>query len=278
MHARRNSWVFERAARYCPQCLAGDGSTIQNDLGGPWRKTWRLPVVFACTRHARFLEHLCPGCTRPAHDSLTARGASTDVSFKMPLQGGRADLHPTQCQLPLTNGEMYSHEVPACAATLSSHHPTSCPMERAALDLQKHIDSLLDPATQTDAVSVGAPATARQYFVDLRLITQLIRASWPRAQDLLTISDPFTAAISQDHAYRQKQERGGTAPLRTLYDTPPLDAKTCAALLTTAKRLLENGHPQALTDQILHLLANDEVRPTTVTWTRDILVRRPDCS
>jgi hypothetical protein len=32
-----NHWIFKRATRYCPQCLAGDGSAIQNDLGGPWR-------------------------------------------------------------------------------------------------------------------------------------------------------------------------------------------------------------------------------------------------
>src|SRR5579864_5504792 len=38
-----NHWIFSRSTRYCPQCLAGDGSAIQNNLGGPWRKSWRLP-------------------------------------------------------------------------------------------------------------------------------------------------------------------------------------------------------------------------------------------
>jgi hypothetical protein len=93
--SRRNRWVFERATRYCPQCLAGDGSTIQNSLGGPWRKTWRLPVVFACVKHARFLEHLCPSCARPAHDSLADRGDGKQTAFAMLPQTGLADLHPT---------------------------------------------------------------------------------------------------------------------------------------------------------------------------------------
>jgi len=34
-----NHWIFRRATRYCPQCLAGDGSAIQSDFGGPWSKT-----------------------------------------------------------------------------------------------------------------------------------------------------------------------------------------------------------------------------------------------
>jgi hypothetical protein len=75
--ARRNStqqpappvttpWVFTTASRCCPQCLTGDGSPIQRQHGGAWRKTWRLPVVFACPLHHRLLRHLCPSCGKPA--------------------------------------------------------------------------------------------------------------------------------------------------------------------------------------------------------------------
>ena len=59
-------WVFTSATRYCPQCLAGDGSPIQQQHGGAWQKQWRLPVVFACPAHRRLLEHLCPSCRQPA--------------------------------------------------------------------------------------------------------------------------------------------------------------------------------------------------------------------
>ncbi len=51
-------WVFTSATRYCPQCLAGDGSPVQRQHGGAWHKTWRLPVVFACPLH--------PGHVHPA--------------------------------------------------------------------------------------------------------------------------------------------------------------------------------------------------------------------
>ncbi len=37
------SWVFTQSTRYCPQCLAGDGSAIQRAHGGAWQKLWHLP-------------------------------------------------------------------------------------------------------------------------------------------------------------------------------------------------------------------------------------------
>ena len=54
--------ILAPATRYCPECLAGDGSAIQESFGGPWLKAWHLPVVFACPVHKRLLEHLCPEC------------------------------------------------------------------------------------------------------------------------------------------------------------------------------------------------------------------------
>src|SRR5260370_11772736 len=47
--------IFSPATRFCPDCLAGDGSLAQNAFVGPWLKTWHLPVVFACTLHHRLL-------------------------------------------------------------------------------------------------------------------------------------------------------------------------------------------------------------------------------
>ena len=54
--------ILAPATRYCPECLAGDGSAIQEAFGGPSLKAWHLPVVFACPVHKRLLEHLCPEC------------------------------------------------------------------------------------------------------------------------------------------------------------------------------------------------------------------------
>src|SRR5205814_5022871 len=53
----KENWVLSRSSRYCPQCLADDGSPIQRRHGGAWSKFWRLPIVFACPTHRRLLEH-----------------------------------------------------------------------------------------------------------------------------------------------------------------------------------------------------------------------------
>ena len=90
---RTDMWVFATATRYCPRCLAGDGTPVQQAHGGPWQRSWRLPVVFACPRHKRFLEHLCPVCQRPALG--TSAGAGRIPLLQSLKVGG---LHPAQCR------------------------------------------------------------------------------------------------------------------------------------------------------------------------------------
>ena len=53
----KQSWVFTQSTRYCPRCLAGDGTLIQQRHGGAWNRLWRLPIVFACPAHRRLLQH-----------------------------------------------------------------------------------------------------------------------------------------------------------------------------------------------------------------------------
>src|SRR5260370_910113 len=52
--------VFAPATRFCPECLAGDGSAVQESFGGPWLKAWHLPLVFACPVHQPLLDHSPP--------------------------------------------------------------------------------------------------------------------------------------------------------------------------------------------------------------------------
>jgi TniQ len=33
-----DSWLFNATPRYCPRCLAGDSSPIQEQHGGPWKR------------------------------------------------------------------------------------------------------------------------------------------------------------------------------------------------------------------------------------------------
>ncbi len=157
-------WIFTTATRYCPECLTGDGSPIQQQYGGAWRTTWRLPVIFACRRHHRLLEHLCPACRQPA--------LSAPISL---LPGGQvAGLHPAQCRTTLqaTRGR---RRPALCAARLDTgHHPAATAQVPAAdldtlLTVHHRLLRLLDPGHPAIALSVSHAATTAQYFADLRL-------------------------------------------------------------------------------------------------------------
>jgi hypothetical protein len=76
-------WVFGHWSRYCPQCLACDGSPIQDAHGGAWQRLWRLPPVFACTVHRRLLADRCPACRQP--------------TLRLPRCPRAEGLHPAQC-------------------------------------------------------------------------------------------------------------------------------------------------------------------------------------
>lgn len=84
------NWLAMRGIRYCPACLAGDGSTVQRCYGGPWKKYWLLPVAFACPFHRVFLREGCP------HGHLF-QGA---LGRRGTLIGGTREtaLHPAQCR------------------------------------------------------------------------------------------------------------------------------------------------------------------------------------
>jgi hypothetical protein len=105
---RLNSrWGFAPGTRYCPECLVGDGSAIQESFGGPWLKAWYLPVVFACPAHQRLLEHCCPDCGQV----VRGRRAGTQPALLPAMRA--AGLHPAQCRAELTpsNG---GRSLPAC--------------------------------------------------------------------------------------------------------------------------------------------------------------------
>lgn len=50
----RCSYVATNRSRYCSKCL--------EETGGRWQLQWRLPWVFACTRHSCLLSDTCPQC------------------------------------------------------------------------------------------------------------------------------------------------------------------------------------------------------------------------
>ncbi|WP_433603687.1 TniQ family protein [Nocardia sp. CA-135953] len=84
-------WLFNNTQRYCPKCLTGDRSPIQQQHGGPWKLVWHLPISFACPHHQIFLRH----CPQP-HQPRDPWRLITNIA--------ESTLHPAQCRYPLRTG------------------------------------------------------------------------------------------------------------------------------------------------------------------------------
>jgi hypothetical protein len=224
-------WVFTSATRYCPQCLAGDGSPIQLQHGGAWQKAWRLPAVFACPAHRRLLEHLCPSCRQPP---MSAAPGSPAWLIPRAFDGG---LHPAQCRAALKPQAAGRHARPCGARLDAPARPgEDPPVPDDLLALQDRLLHLLSPEGPAATMSVGRPATPAQYFADLRHICSLINGAWPHSRNL--IAGPRMAQRLGQYI----ASTGGTAPRRhALCDAPPLDVRPGAALITAAVRILDGS-------------------------------------
>lgn len=220
-----NVWAFTTASRFCPDCLAGDGSPIEHEHGGAWRHRWHLPVVFACTRHRRLLEHLCPHCRRPANLSFDGRASAI-----LHLQG--AGLHPAQCR-NLALDAPSRRPRPLCGADLTTSDLGRRPLDPAQLTTVLRLQERLDHHLAADT------GTGSLFFPDLVAVSQLIKITWPIAADLA----PLPTAVSDTLDTHIQDVRRRTADLphghngREVIGLPAPAAAT-AALLALSEHLL----------------------------------------
>jgi DNA-binding transcriptional LysR family regulator len=78
----RLGWEVLHGCRYCPCCLS--------DHNGQWQLRWRLPWVFACTRHRLLMPDRCPGCGQmPRRHLSEGTGLNPPASCPNPAGRGR---------------------------------------------------------------------------------------------------------------------------------------------------------------------------------------------
>ncbi|RSM80554.1 hypothetical protein DL991_10590 [Amycolatopsis sp. WAC 01375] len=231
-------WVLTSATRYCPDCLAGDGSALQQDHGGPWRKKWRLAVVFACPLHHRLLRYHCPRCAVPALQRTRANPRI--LAAQMLIQ------HPVQCRSTSSQPQLDA-PAPACGHRLD--HDVVQPNEPTRETLQHllQFQSELLTRMQLDRDDATThPDSGNRYFYDLHLITRLIRGSWPFAAQLappphidLDILDDHVDQLQRDMA--RTREAGKQVQNKLLRGGPPDDPHASAHLLAFAGHLREDS-------------------------------------
>ena len=245
---RVDSWLFSNAPRYCPQCLAGDGSPIQLQYGGPWKKIWHLPISFACTDHRVFLRQDCPRTHPPQTGTWRLIARTADGT-----------LHPAQCR-QADRTEDYKGNGTACGARVDQTRETGLLRPDASvLETQQRLLDALSPH--------HPPEVAARYFTDLRVITALLCASWPLARDL--VGTAMIAAVT-GHVHRL-----GAGARQTL-DSPPAGPIATAALLTAATAVRDNADLQYALAR--HIQAAWTGRPSRAPWAQILDRHHSSCS
>jgi TniQ len=219
-------WVLTDATRYCPECLAGDGSAIQAAHGGGWSQLWRLPMVTACIRHQRLLSYYCPRCGQPAH--LSRLGAL------LPRMGDPG-LHPGQCRATVRVPGKRSGSA-ACAARLDVPGASDTGIGQELLGQILTQQRLL--ICSLDAGG-GVPEThAIGITGDLIALAVLIKMSWPKGEHLVApCLRPAVAAHVERTRLAVPQLRGSADATLWLMRRPPGDPAACAALMLAADEI-----------------------------------------
>ncbi|MET9966563.1 TniQ family protein [Streptomyces sp. NPDC006356] len=203
-----NPWLLTTRTQYCPDCLVGDGSEIQQRHGGAWRRLWRLPPVFSCPHHERFLRRYCHLC-----GELAQNRHSNDLIAR-PRD---SELHPVLCRATPKPGNPRAVS-PACGADLTQAPRSEEPMRRdhqsrdVLFTLQKKYLSFLSPDGPEQVSSIGWLTPTAQYFQDLRGVVALIFMTWPEARP--HAATPELARIIDTEAERRHElfHRRGAQP------------------------------------------------------------------
>lgn len=254
-----NPWLLTTRTQYCPDCLVGDGSEIQQRHGGAWRRLWRLPPVFSCPQHERFLRRYCHLC-----GELAQNRHSNDLIAR-PRD---SELHPVRCRATPKPGNPRTVS-PACGADLTQAPRSEEPMPRdhqsrdVLFTLQKKYLSFLSPDGPEQVSSIGWLTPTAQYFQDLRGVVALIFMTWPETRPYA--ATPELARIIDTEAERRHDlfHRRGAQPRKNLrstaYTDPPDDPVATGAVLEIADRFLRTPDEEAAA-QFLVPLADEAKR------------------
>jgi hypothetical protein len=146
--------------------------------------------------------------------------------------------------------------------------------ECEALALQQRILDLLDPAGPDHTTTAGEPTPVSRYFTDLRLLANLVCATWPAARPL-AISPAFADPVDTHATERQDliadlTQHKELVARHTIYDRPPPASAPCAGLIAIADRILTGHHND--------LLGELTDGPDGQRWAEHFIHAEPYCS
>ena len=239
----RDNWGFFSTTRICPQCIAENGAELL---------PWKLPLVFACTKHEVLLADTCPKCANPF--SLNRSGGGSRPLFASMVQ------RPGFClNAPAVGYAGAGRSAIPCLQPLAQMHVESIHQFPRLLLCQQQIRKVLNGQPSRVA---GRTTSAIEYLDHLRSTTALLLyAALP--EDLGELPPAALAAFGtyfQDREARLQEredrrasgDRGG--PALVAYRGVQRSAALMAAVVPTAVELLDTSTVGELADQLLPLI------------------------
>ncbi|WP_104990684.1 TniQ family protein [Deinococcus sp. NW-56] len=229
------NWVYGAGTHVGPCCLAApwadapDG--VEHDgLQRAWMLRWKLPWVFLCPEHERFLLGVCPRCGQRPGNHRNDLGAMPRFSSLPPRAG--------VCMNPRAPGERGAgRDSLPCGYDLTKAPVTRVSQVRL-LETQCTLDRIL--AGQTPEVD-GHPIAPLEVFEHLRSLVSLA-LHVARADDLGPLQPEVEAAFER-HTRKREAARGNKTPGRKgtpvhPYKAAPTDPLLMAATLPLAMDIL----------------------------------------
>lgn len=235
-----SNWAVGASSRYCPDCLRGDGSAIQENFGGPWKLLWHLPIVFSCIQHRRLLEHLCPKCDLP----LNPPDNGKQSLLRNPRSSG---VHPLACRNRVEpSGDSQRAAVRTRRVICGSR------LDRIKLDAESGLaaedldlllllqERLLERLASEATPSALIPSN-ETFFPDLLAAAHLVKLTWPLAGQFVSsarLSDRFSEYVEPLLSVISEGRDPGKWNVGIGMKAAPKSAELCAIQLLAADVIL----------------------------------------
>jgi hypothetical protein len=238
-------WLYVAGSNVCPECLA--------ERKGAWDIHWKLPWVFACTRHNRLLHDICPGCQNEFRAFLKGRTTVPRALEQVPA--------PTLCPNSAVD-TVIGRDARRCNEDIIAMPPVL--VDERIVIAQKTIREAIAGHPSTVCGERTAPAG---YMSELRALVSLMR-QLAEPEDFADLRPEALAAVERAVAARAP----GKQIIRHTHSAPR-DPWLRAGLMTLAVEMLSASDDEAYSLRLAPLAARARTRLTARVPPREFSLR-----
>jgi hypothetical protein len=238
-------WLYVAGSNVCPECLA--------ERNGAWDIHWKLPWVFACTRHNRLLHDICPSCKNEFRAFLKGRTTIPRALEQVPA--------PTLCPNAAAD-TVIGRDARRCDADVIALPPVL--VDERTIIAQKALREAIAGHAPTVC---GQRTTPAGYLSELRALVSLMR-QLAEPEDFADLRPEALAAVERAVAARAPGKR----IIRHTHSAPR-DPWLRAGLMTLAVEMLAASDDEAYSLRLAPLADRARTRLTSRLPPREFSLR-----